>query len=352
MLAALALIVTSSPAQATASWQATDIPSSGQPWTLLDVAVGGDGHGWISGQQAGRAAVAREAAGGWTRSYLARASLGTSRLSAVTTTSGGAQVFAAGAYTGPDGDRSLVVHWTGAGWERMGSRDRQGSTDLYGIAARGPSDVWAVGSSSADGFLTTRTVIEHWNGSSWKLVRSPNPDQFQNELTHVAAGRDGSLFATGHTSTGSLLVHRAHGRWHVVDVPRPAGFGSVFLEGLAVRTRDNVWLAGYGQRASDGQARPLVAHWDGTAWSVQRAPNLPPQSFLNDIARPRHPIAVGSSFSDFGSTGVVQEFDGSAWHAAEAPATTGLAAVAANQGRVLAVGQSPEGDGIVEERVP
>jgi hypothetical protein len=349
--AALILLAAASPSQATTRWQvAGDLPPAPQPWTLLDVAIGPDGQGIAGGQQGSRAAVIREGDGGWARSYLARASLGTSRLSAVTTAAG--EAYAAGSYTTADGDRTLVVRFTGTRWERMGSRDRPGSTDLYGIAARGPDDVWAVGSSSDDGFLTTSTVIEHWNGRYWKLVRSPNPDDFQNELTHVAAGRDGALFATGHTSTGTLLVHRSHGRWHAVAVPTPAGFDSSFLEGLAVRSRDDVWLAGYGQRSSDGQSRPLAAHWNGAAWSLERLPNVPPQSFLSDIARPASPVAVGSSFSDFGSTGVAEELVGSAWQASESAATTGLVAVAAGHGRVLAVGQSPDGDGIVEERVP
>jgi len=350
--AALATLAFASPSQATDRWHVVaDLPTAPQPWTLLDVAVGADGRGLASGEEGSRAAVITEGDGGWTRSYLARASLGTSRLSAVTTTADG-QAFAAGAHTTADGDRTLAVHWTGVRWERMGTRNRAGSTDLYGVAARGPDDVWAVGSSSSDGFLTTRTVIEHWNGRSWKLGRSPNPDEFQNELTHVAVGRDGSLFAAGHTSTGTLLVHRVHGRWHAVAVPVPDGFASAFLEGIAVRSRDDVWLAGYGQRSSDGQARPLVAHWDGSAWTVDRAPNVPPQSFLNDIARPGRPVAVGSSFSDVGSTGIAEERDGSGWVAGSMPATTGLVAVAANAGRILAVGQSPEGDGIVEERLP
>src|SRR5690349_552473 len=41
-----------------------------------------------------------------------------------------------------------------------------------GIAAISPTDVWAVGSSSNNGF--DQTLIEHWNGSAWVVVTSPD----------------------------------------------------------------------------------------------------------------------------------------------------------------------------------
>src|SRR4051812_42239449 len=45
--------------------------------------------------------------------------------------------------------------------------------ELSGIAAVSPTDVWAVGEQrAADG--VNRTLTEHWNGSSWQVVPSPN----------------------------------------------------------------------------------------------------------------------------------------------------------------------------------
>jgi hypothetical protein len=235
----------------------------------------------------------------------------------------------------------------------MGTVDRTGASDLYGVTARGPDDVWAVGSSSSDGFTTTRTLIEHWDGTAWTLVRSPNPDDFQNELTHVAAGRDGSLFATGHTSTGTLLMHRTHGRWRTMAAPAPPrGFSSAYLEGLVVRNRDNVWLAGGGQRSSDGAERPLMAHWDGSHWTMHRLPTVD-QSYLADAARVSGGlIAVGTTFTDYSSAGLTDAWDGEGWSATASPEATGYTAIAARAGHVIAVGAAPRGGSIVEERVP
>jgi hypothetical protein len=353
-----ALLLAPSSQAAGATWHAAALPSAAQDWSLQDVAIDISGRSWTAGQQGTRAFVAHNDGSGWTRSYVARATLGSagSKLSAIATTGGGSEVFAAGAILSAEGtDRSLIVHWAGDGWQRMGSRNRPGATDLYGIAARAPNDVWAVGSSSDDGFQTTSTLIEHWNGVSWRIVRSPNPDQFQNELTHIAAGRNGALFASGHTSTGTLLMRRLRGRWRTVATPAPAGFGSTFLEGLAVGSPHDVWLAGYGQRTSDGASRPLVEHWNGSSWTVYHTPNVPPQSYLSDIAvGGGRVVAVGASFSDFGSSGIVEQFDGTAWSVADTSDSdaAAFAAVASRPMLALAVGTSFAGGGSVEGLTP
>jgi hypothetical protein len=50
---------------------------------------------------------------------------------------------------------------------------------LYGVTAVGPNDVWAVGYR---GFVTFRTLITHWNGSTWQVVPNPDPENSSNIL--------------------------------------------------------------------------------------------------------------------------------------------------------------------------
>src|SRR5690349_12954687 len=67
---------------AAAEWRQATLPAGSGSWHLIDVAIGADGRGWSVGDYAGtRALVVREGDdGGWARSYLARASIGTTRL--------------------------------------------------------------------------------------------------------------------------------------------------------------------------------------------------------------------------------------------------------------------------------
>ena len=51
---------------------------------------------------------------------------------------------------------------------------------LYAVAALSPTDVWAAGSSLS----SQHTLIEHWDGTSWSVVASPNPVEY-NRLSGV-----------------------------------------------------------------------------------------------------------------------------------------------------------------------
>ena len=67
-----------------------------------------------------------------------------------------------------------------------------GDNDLFGIAATSAHDAWAVGEYFVG--VNTRTLIEHWNGKSWRIVHSPN------------AGATNSLAAYARTLALSLTL--------------------------------------------------------------------------------------------------------------------------------------------------
>ena len=91
-----------------------------------------------------------------------------------------------------------------------------GDNDLYGVAAISAGNVWAVGEYFVG--VNTRTLIEHWNGKSWKIVPSPN-------------------LGTVIRSTRVYAVSAA-----------------------------NVWAAGSYYNGTAG--RTLIEHWNGKSWKV------------------------------------------------------------------------------------
>src|SRR5262249_52746732 len=67
---------------------------------------------------------------------------------------------------------------------------------LNGIAAISANDIWAVGSViTSSGQMATLT--EHWDGTSWKIINSPNPGNFSNGLFGAAALSDGTFVRDG-----------------------------------------------------------------------------------------------------------------------------------------------------------
>src|SRR5215472_10618411 len=62
-----------------------------------------------------------------------------------------------------------------------------GDTNLAAVAALTPSDAWTVGSTDPSISAINSTLTEHWDGSKWSMVSTPNVGSFGNELLGVAA---------------------------------------------------------------------------------------------------------------------------------------------------------------------
>jgi hypothetical protein len=119
---------------------------------------------------------------------------------------GANDVWAVGRYGDHDGgplDQALVEHWNGSAWSVVKSPSPGGASsddDLWGVAAVGPNDVWAVGGVGS--FLDPQfswPLIVHWNGSYWSEI---SPSTFApGELLGVAAEPGG----TGVSAVGDRI---------------------------------------------------------------------------------------------------------------------------------------------------
>jgi hypothetical protein len=99
---------------------------------------------------------------------------------------------------------SLVEHWNGSAWSVIPSADVPTSSADYlrAVSEVTPTDVWAVGNDDISGF--SGTLVEHWNGTAWSVVPSPNPGPDLgegggypfNQLNGVAASSD-ALWTAG-----------------------------------------------------------------------------------------------------------------------------------------------------------
>src|SRR5207249_607290 len=93
-------------------------------------------------------------------------------------------IWAVGDYLSASGanpvNKTLIEHWNGSSWSVVASPVGSGNDQLAAVAAVSASNIWAVGNNG-------NTLIEHWNGTSWSVVASPNPGSVSNGLTAVAA---------------------------------------------------------------------------------------------------------------------------------------------------------------------
>jgi len=99
----------------------------------------------------------------------------------------------------------IAVPGAGAVWAVEPSPDTPDAvySILLGVAAAGPDDAWAVGFSN--GGDITRTIMQHWDGTAWSSVASPNPsDKETNELDGIAVPGAGAVWAVGNSESATL----------------------------------------------------------------------------------------------------------------------------------------------------
>src|SRR5215469_2317218 len=70
---------------------------------------------------------------------------------------------------------------------------------LGGVAALSPCNVWAVGLYQDVNDGPIFSLAEHWNGSAWKIVPTPNPDTDRTLLEAVSGTGSGPIWAVGLT---------------------------------------------------------------------------------------------------------------------------------------------------------
>ncbi|MEZ0094771.1 alkaline phosphatase family protein [Streptacidiphilus sp. EB129] len=163
---------------------------------------------------------------------------------------------------------SQVEAWNGSAWHPQRLPGLGSQRDLLNAAtAVSAQDVWAVGDQQGqDGVF--RTLVEHYDGRAWCVVPSPNPGSSGDHLWGVAADGADDVWAVGQRNgpTGDQpLVEHFDGRaWSVVDVPS-GGTEGALLQGVAV-SGGQVWAVGQSDDAAH-QARPLVEHLGGGQWT-------------------------------------------------------------------------------------
>src|SRR6266700_978575 len=134
--------------------------------------------------------------------------------------------------------------WTGVPPPSPGTS----ANGFNGVAVLPPCDAWAVGSDE-DGTGLNQTLIEHWNGSAWTVVASPDVTGEDNFLNGVRAVSANDIWAVGE-SAGSgadqtLILHWNGSKWAQVPSPSPNPGTDNFLSAVAASSASNAWAVGW-----------------------------------------------------------------------------------------------------------
>jgi hypothetical protein len=291
-------------------------------------------------------------AGGWTVQTAQRFGSSDNSLGAVAASSAD-DVWAVGDYlpdagsANPDATLSFAEHFDGTSWTAVPTPNVGPNFNaFYGVAAS-QGQAWAVGTNLDDQY-DNRALIESWNGSKWSVDDNPQPGSQRDMLFGASATSPSDVWAVGaQQDVGgafqTLVEHWDGSEWSAISVPNPGTNGDL-LYGVDAASTDNVWVVGQ-QLSSQGPDQALIEHWNGQTWSVAATPTISSgTTMLNAVTvQGQDVFAVGQTDSPAGGgQPLVEENDGTAWQIDSLPADgsdwTSLWGVAASSDGVWAVG--------------
>lgn len=286
---------------------------------------------------------------------------GGSILNAVTAVSP-TELWAVGSTVKPLGgvsSRPLVEHYDGAAWTPLVLRTPtpKATSDLVAVSASSAKDVWAVGSTYRDMNSTVQSLIEHYDGKTWRRVRDSHTSA--PELAGVAAVSRRDAWAVGrflaHGRYHALIEHWNGSAWHEVSIPHPGGtWGHETLDAVSSLTARNIWAVGDYERRH--RYHTLVLHWNGSHWKRVVSPTRGSkhESLLNGVVAlgRKNAWAVGSYPGPEATRPLTEHWDGRGWHIVATPPSSGFnvleAVSAVSSTDVWAVGLDGPGKPLAE----
>jgi len=191
-------------------------------------------------------------------------------------------VWAVGVWMGPTAiNRTLTEHWNGSSWSVVPSPN-VGSLDntLNAVSAVSSNDVWAVGFVIGGTANEASGLIEHWNGSSWSIVPKIPTNSTAPAINAMTARSANDIWVVGDsfpqnsTVQTNLAWHWNGIKWSITSPAAFASNGQQSLDGVSAFSSTDVWAVGsYATPGIDAFTQTLAIHWNGKQWSKVTTPN-------------------------------------------------------------------------------
>ncbi len=174
-------------------------------------------------------------------------------------------------------------------------------TDLFGVSCTSTRDCVAVGQSVVASTDDPVPLVEHWNGSTWSIVRTTIPTAYgwSGALLAVSCSSDIACTAVGSSyssASGTVpLAERWNGSsWSIQRTPHP--FGIDDFNDVSCASSTACIAVGSGQES-------FAQRWDGTRWSVEKINFGDPQgraNALTGVSCPSQGICAAVGWDDIG----------------------------------------------------
>ncbi len=215
--------------------------------------------------------------------------------------------------------QTFAEHWNGTSWSVVPTPNGNPNSNnaLSGVACPSANACVAVGYYDNPS-SNNQTLVESWNGTSWSIVSSPNADAHYNSLGGVACTSVTNCVAVGDSGSPSKTLFESWNGTAWSIVPSPSGTGNNFFGSVSCPLPTSCMALGTALNL------PLFESWNGSAWSI--VPNPSPSgvmSFeLNSLtcANPSFCVAVGDQqVASMSYPTLIEMWNGTSWSIVSSP---------------------------------
>jgi hypothetical protein len=226
----------------------------------------------------------------------------------------------------------IAESWNGAKWTVVPTpKLAYAGAGLNGVTCTGPSSCMAVGSGGTAADTTKVTLAESWNGTAWKLVSTPAPPApGGTALSGVSCTAPANCMAAGYyrntvKSIPLTLAETWNGtRWRILATPNPGSSGTLSAVACTAASACQA-VGGHRHGGSFILNATLGEQWNGHIWQARSSPNPPSANFAGfdaiSCTGPAACMATGFASGEEGESGITlaESWDGTAWSLLKAP---------------------------------
>ena len=241
---------------------------------------------------------------------------------------------AVGSAAGVSLGTALAESWDGSAWRVIPTPKIKGAenSSLSGVSCPSARACTAVGSSFNG--IVTATLAEVWNGSKWRVTPTYNPaGAVLIPLYGVSCSRAAHCIGVGESAGGSGPSTLAEGwngsSWSVQPTPDPEGADPSALAAVSCPSTDDCLAVG--SYFDNEFTAPLAERWNGLAWSILPAAPVPRDAQFAVFAgvscvSSDECVAVGSYYNGSTNLALAEAWNGSAWSIQTTPSVSGVQA--------------------------
>ena len=175
----------------------------------------------------------------------------------------------------------FIEHWNGKAWSVVNGANPKGAelAQLSGVSCPSPTSCTAVGVQF--GLTSAKVLIEHWNGKVWSVVAGPSSGAEVSQLESVscpnastctAVGDSESFQGTRTPGARTLVEHWDGTTWTVTPSPNPTGAPFAALISVSCADATSCDAVGIDAKTILSPNKTLAEHWDGTTWTIAAVP--------------------------------------------------------------------------------